>query len=84
MIWNNTLSSVIKDDKVDTRCFTREFKQRLFEANPTCTICGNQINTIDDCAVDHIEQYWMGGRTIPENARLAHRFCNWSRPRKEN
>ena len=36
-----------------------------------------------DSAVDHIEQYWMGGKTIPENARLTHRFCNWSRPRKE-
>ncbi len=25
-----------------------------------------------DAAVDHIQQYWQGGQTIPENARLAH------------
>jgi uncharacterized protein with ParB-like and HNH nuclease domain len=32
---------------------------------------------------DHIKQYWTGGQTIPENARLTHRYCNTARPRKE-
>ena len=27
--------------------------------------------------------YWTGGKTIPENARLAHRYCNWARSRKD-
>lgn len=83
-IWNKTLDSVIKDDKADQRCFSRAFKQKLYDQDPTCAICGNHINSIDDCAVDHIEQYWMGGKTIPENARLAHRYCNNTRPRKED
>ena len=52
--------------------------------NPTCAICGQKIASIDDSAVDHIKQYWTGGQTIPENARLAHRFCNWSRPRTDS
>ena len=82
-IWNNVLDEIIDDDKVETRCFTIELKQKLYNANPTCTICGQHINSIDDSAVDHIEQYWMGGKTIPENARLTHRFCNQSRSRKE-
>ena len=82
-IWNNVLDEIIHDDKADTRCFSKAFKQKLFDASPTCAICGQSIASIDDSAVDHIEQYWMGGKTIPENARLTHRYCNWSRSRKE-
>jgi hypothetical protein len=47
-------------------------------------ICGNKILNIDDAAVDHINQYWTGEKTIPENARLTHRFCNNARPRIED
>jgi 5-methylcytosine-specific restriction endonuclease McrA len=56
-------------------------KQELFQKNPACSLCGQQISNIDDSAVDHIEQYWQGGKTINENARLTHRYCNWSRPK---
>jgi len=66
-----------------TRLFTAQFKQQLFDANPTCEICHQRIQQIDDAAVDHIEQYWRGGQTIPENARLAHRYCNMARPRND-
>ena len=82
-IWNSVLDSIVGDDKVEKRCFSKAFKQKLFDSNPTCAICNQNINSIDDAAVDHIEQYWMGGKTIPENARLTHRFCNCSRSRKE-
>lgn len=81
--WNYVLNNVIGNDKADTRCFTREFKKTLYALNPTCAICGQHITSLDDSAVDHVEQYWLGGKTIPENARLTHRYCNWSRPRKE-
>lgn len=81
--WNSVLNGVIGNDKSDTRCFTREFKKTLYDMNPTCAICGQHITSLDDSAVDHVEQYWLGGKTIPENARLTHRYCNWSRPRKE-
>ena len=83
MIWYNTLNEIIKDDKKEDRCFSLALKEKMYNTNSICAICGNKINSIDDCAIDHIEQYWLGGRTIPENARLVHRFCNWSRPRKE-
>ena len=65
------------------RCFSREMKEQLFVQNPTCTICGTKIETIDDAHVDHIEQYHNGGETTIDNARLTHRFCNQSRPRNE-
>lgn len=82
-IWNNILNSIISDDKVDERCFSRSLKQKLYEADPTCAICGQYIADIDDSAVDHIEQYWKGGKTIPSNARLAHRYCNCARPKDD-
>jgi hypothetical protein len=82
-IWRLALKDVIGIASHEPRCFSRELKQSLFVADSTCTLCGQKIADIDDSAVDHIKQYWMGGKTIPENARLAHRFCNCSRPRKE-
>lgn len=80
-IWRKTLDEILAQSEKQPRCFTRELKKALYESNPTCLICGHHIADIDDSAVDHIEQYWLGGKTIPENARLAHRYCNWARPK---
>jgi hypothetical protein len=65
------------------RLFTAQFKQQLFDNDPTCQICHQRIQQIDDAAVDHIEQYWRGGPTIEANGRLAHRYCNMARPRND-
>ncbi|WP_316772916.1 DUF262 domain-containing protein [Pedobacter frigiditerrae] len=81
--WRNVLNSIIGERHSQPRCFSYKLKEQLFEHDSTCELCGNQISQIDDAAIDHIEQYWLGGKTIPENARLTHRFCNSSRPRKE-
>ncbi len=77
------VETVLKEHKGQPRCFSRKLKQELFDANPTCSICGQAISEIDDTAVDHIEQYWRGGQTIPENARLTHRYCNSARSRND-
>lgn len=81
--WRLRLDAILEADKKQERCFSLELKQKLFDSNPTCAICGQQIATIDDAAVDHIEQYWLGGKTDPRNARLAHRYCNCARKRHE-
>lgn len=73
------VDDILSDSEKQPRCFSHELKQELFDKNPTCAICGQHIQHIDDAAVDHIDQYWRGGKTIPENARLAHRYCNLSR-----
>jgi len=65
------------------RSFSLEYKEQLFRSNPTCLICGQRINVLDDAEVDHIEQYWKGGETIPSNARLTHRYCNRTRIRND-
>ena len=82
-IWEQALDKVLKDEEKQPRCFTLELKKELYANNPTCAICNNQISHIDDAAIDHIEQYWLGGKTIPENARLTHRYCNNTRQRRE-
>lgn len=81
-LWRAQLDKVVGTKVKEPRLFTRQLKQSLFDAKPACAICGQHIDHVDDAAVDHIEQYWTGGKTIPENARLTHRYCNWSRPRK--
>jgi len=82
-LWRLTLQDIIGIGKKEPRCFSMQLKETLFKDNNTCAICGQKIQEIDDSAIDHIKQYWMGGKTIPENARLAHRYCNWARSRKD-
>ena len=82
-LWNDIINGIIADDKADERCFSRSLKQKLYDNDPTCAICGQYIADIDDSAVDHIEQYWKGGKTIPDNARLTHRYCNCARPKDD-
>ncbi len=81
--WRFTLQTILGVGAKEPRCFTLQLKQELYNNNDTCAICGNKISSIDDAAVDHIEQYWTGGKTIPDNARLTHRYCNNARPRIE-
>jgi len=81
--WQITLDSIYGMTKSEPRCFSSKIKEELFKSNSTCAICEQRILNIDDAAVDHIEQYWTGGKTIPDNARLTHRYCNNARSRKE-
>lgn len=77
------VDDILQSFRPQPRCFSLDLKRELFNRNPTCALCGNQIVHLDDAAVDHVEQYWKGGKTIPENARLTHRYCNNSRPRND-
>ena len=81
-IWEKELDEILLDAaNQGPRLFSLELKTQLFEADPTCKICGQRLHSLDDSDVDHIEPYWKGGRTIPENARLTHRHCNRARKR---
>lgn len=82
-IYKGLINKIVSNSAKQPRCFSHDFKEELFNKNPICAICGNRIMSVDDAAVDHIEQYWMGGTTTPENARLAHRYCNNHRPRND-
>lgn len=82
-IWINSIKTIIGSPKVEPRCFSWELKNELWKNNPVCMICKQQIESVDDAEVDHIEFYWRGGKTIPENARLTHRYYNRSRKLNE-
>lgn len=82
-LWRQALQDITGIGKKEPRCFSMQLKEALFKNNNTCAICNQRIQEIDDSAIDHIKQYWTGGQTIPENARLTHRYCNWARSRKD-
>ena len=78
--WERELDEVLSEARPDTpRRFSRRLKLELLERERTCRICGQHINGPDTAEIDHITPYWKGGATIPENARLSHRYCNRSR-----
>lgn len=81
--WNSRLRKImdtsIPNDPV--RLFSRNLKDELFKQSNICEICKQKITLVNDAALDHDKQYWMGGQTIPENARLVHRQCNIERSR---
>ncbi len=82
-IWRKALQDVIGIGNKEPRLFSLKLKEILHQNDCTCSICNQRIQEIDDAAIDHIQQYWMGGKTIPDNARLTHRYCNWARSRKD-
>ena len=83
--WIRRLDEIMKSAKGldQSRLFSLSFKQELFDQNSRCAICGNNIAVFQDAAVDPVEQYWLGGRTVPSNARLVHRACNAKRSKSD-
>jgi hypothetical protein len=75
-VWRNTLKGILGYPHKEPRAFSFKLKEQLFKADSTCRICDQRIINIDDAEIDHITCYWEGGKTIPSNARLAHRICN--------
>ena len=81
-IWGDSIKKILGYPHNQPRTFSYSLKEQLFNANKTCSICGNKIHNIDDCEVDHIECFSKGGLTVRENARLTHRYCNRHRATK--
>lgn len=77
-VWYRKLDEIMQESQPQDskRTFSLQLKREMFTVNPTCSLCGNKISLIDDAVLDHDERYWIGGKTVPENANLAHRICN--------
>jgi HNH endonuclease len=78
-LFRSLIQPLIDDVTTEQRFFSYQFRKHLFDVGQSCKICGNQILSFEDCTVDHILPYSRNGRTVPENAQLAHRFCNASK-----
>ncbi len=81
--WNERLKTIMKNATPNdsTRLFSRQLKEEMYGQDNNCEICGQKIVLINDAAIDHEEEYWRGGQSVPENARLVHRSCNMQRRR---
>ena len=69
--------------RLQQRAFSEKDRQEMFDADPTCALCGNAIVAIEDAQVDHIKPFSKGGLTERSNAQLAHAFCNQSKGNRE-
>jgi hypothetical protein len=78
-VWGSNLKNILGYPASEPRAFSYELKRQLFNNNNICSLCGQQIHNIDDSEIDHITCYSNGGKTIPQNARLTHRYCNRKR-----
>lgn len=75
----NLVSSILGDDGTnkETRTFDPTLKLPLAEKqNYICPLCKNKIVDIEQCEIDHILPYSLGGKTTFENAQLVHMICN--------
>lgn len=74
--FSGLVEQILKGIVTEPRFFDYEYRLSLWDTSHTCKICNNEIHAFDDCTVDHIIPYTKGGKTVPENSQLAHRFCN--------
>lgn len=70
------VQDILGGTQIEPRFFDLKYRTELYESSPICRLCGNAIHNFDDSTVDHILAYVNGGKTIPENAQIAHRSCN--------
>ncbi|WP_344751876.1 GmrSD restriction endonuclease domain-containing protein [Gryllotalpicola koreensis] len=75
-LWKNMLDSVLKNQDQGARAFSRTTKEDAFKTDPTCAICSQKIQSIDDAHMDHMIPFSKGGSTTWDNAALTHRYCN--------
>jgi hypothetical protein len=61
------------------RKFTLELKKKIYDAEPVCTVCGRLIREFDDATVHGVHLYWRDGKSIPNDARMSHRYCERAR-----
>jgi len=70
------VQEIMSSTTLEPRFFSYEFRQQLWNNSQACSLCKGEIHTFDDCTVDHKIPYSKKGKTVPENAQLAHRSCN--------
>lgn len=79
LIVYNLVASILGEGALneESREFDPSLKLPLAEKQQyICPLCGNKIVSIDECEIDHIVPFSLGGKTTFENAQLVHKICN--------
>jgi hypothetical protein len=74
--WEGVLEGLLGQSNQTRRTFTLSDKESFFTESPSCALCSQRIETLDDAEVDHILPFSKGGATELQNAQLTHRYCN--------
>ncbi len=74
--WLSALNKIVATTETELRSFSLQYKKQMWEFNPICDICKQEIHEFDDAEINDFEPYWRGNKSIPSNALLAHRYCN--------
>jgi len=82
-LWKQMLDTVLKDEDLGPRLFSRQEKEAAFKEDPTCGACLQKISSLDDAHLDHVLPYTKGGPTEPANRALLHRYCNLAKSDRE-
>lgn len=75
-LFRSLVQPILDGTEVEPRFFEYSFRKMLYDKSRECKLCHNEIHSFEDSTVDHITPYSKNGKTIPENAQLAHRNCN--------
>lgn len=81
--WCKALQMILDKGVNMPGTFNYSLKYELFTDNSTCTLCGNTISIFDDSTLVNMPNYWVGDKLIPDQARLAHRYCKYSKSIKK-
>jgi hypothetical protein len=83
--WLHTLHQILDKGTNQPGTFNYQLKYELFTSGKNCALCDEPILIFDDSTLYNIDQYWTGEKIIPDNARLAHRYCKATKHRiREN
>ncbi|MBN2088563.1 DUF262 domain-containing protein [candidate division KSB1 bacterium] len=74
--WISAIKEIAGTTKTGPRSFYLQYKKQIWESKRICDVCKQEIHDFDDAEINDFEHYWRGGKSIPLNARLAHRYCN--------
>lgn len=78
-VWRDRLRRLVAAHQQTPLTYSLALKTALFERDATCNVCWKPIKHVDDAVIARYPDYWRENKSLPENARLDHRFCHKSR-----
>jgi hypothetical protein len=74
--FKSVIEPLLNNVIIEPRFFSFQIRKNMYDDDPVCAICKNQIHSLEDSTVDHIIPYSKNGKTVLDNGQLSHRSCN--------